>query len=148
MSTLPSIFVSHGSPMMAVTESPARAFLAALGTPEPLPPALARWDPADSLEAALLLSITAAAGPSPRLEQLARRLVADQADDGSWKSSPALRITARDYEPLWEAAVSGPLFGSLSGAVSDPVSGSPADVSVPDSASGSGFHKTILRAYG
>ncbi len=86
------------------------AFLAALGTPEPLPPALARWHPADSLEVALLLSITVAAGPSPRLEQLARRLLADQLDDGSWKSAPALRITARDCELPWEAAVSGPLF--------------------------------------
>jgi squalene cyclase len=86
------------------------AFLAALGTPEPPPPALAQWTPADSLETALLLSITAAAGPSQRLEQLARCLVADQADDGSWKSVPALRITARDCERPWEVAVSGPLF--------------------------------------
>jgi hypothetical protein len=86
------------------------AFLAALGTPEPPPHPLALWTPADSLEAALLLSITAAAGPSPRLEQLARRLLTDQADDGSWKSAPALRITARDCERPWEAAVSGPLF--------------------------------------
>lgn len=86
------------------------AFLAALGTPEPPPPALARWTPADSLEAALLLSITVAVGPSPRLEQVARRLLTDQADDGSWKSAPALRITARDCERPWEAAMSGPLF--------------------------------------
>ena len=86
------------------------ALLAALGTCEPTPPALARLVPADSLEAALLLSITAPAGPPPRLEQLARRLLADQTDDGSWKSAPALRITARDCERPWEAKVSGPLF--------------------------------------
>ena len=85
------------------------AFLAALGTPEPTPPALTRWIPTDSLEAALLLS-TAPAESAPRLEQLARRLLADQADDGSWKSAPALRITARDCERPWEATVSGPLF--------------------------------------
>ncbi|MBV9836190.1 MAG: dioxygenase [Alphaproteobacteria bacterium] len=48
MSTLPSIFVSHGSPMMAVTESPARAFLAALGKTLPRPKAIvvasAHWE--------------------------------------------------------------------------------------------------------
>jgi Squalene-hopene cyclase C-terminal domain len=86
------------------------ALLTALGTPEPPPLALARWTPADSLEAALLLSITAVAGPSSRLEQLARRLLTDQGDDGSWKSAPALRITARDCERPWEAPASGPLF--------------------------------------
>jgi squalene cyclase len=86
------------------------ALLAAVGTPEPPPSALACWIPADSLEAALLLSIQAAAGPSARLEQLARRLLADQADDGSWKSAPALRLPGRDFERPWEAAVSGPLF--------------------------------------
>jgi len=86
------------------------AFLAALGTPEPPPPVLARWTPADSLEAALLLFITAPAGSRPRLEQLARKLLADQTDDGSWKCAPALRITARDCERPWEGTVSGPLF--------------------------------------
>jgi hypothetical protein len=86
------------------------AFLTALETPEPLPAALARWHPNDSLEVALLLSIAAAAGRSPRLEQLARRLLAEQLDDGSWKSTPALRITARDCERPWETAASGPLF--------------------------------------
>ena len=86
------------------------AFLAALGTPEPPPPVLARWTPADSLEAALLLFITAPAGSRPRLEQLARKLLADQTDDGSWKCAPALRIPARDCERPWEGTVSGPLF--------------------------------------
>lgn len=86
------------------------AFLAALGIPEPTPPALARWTPSDSLEAALLLSITAAAGPSSRLEQLAQMLLRDQANDGSWTSAPALRITPRDCERPWETAVAGPLF--------------------------------------
>ena len=83
---------------------------AALGSPEPCPSALATWHPADSLETALLLSIAATAGPSPRLEQLARRLLAHQADDGSWHSLPALRITARDCERPWEATMPGPLF--------------------------------------
>jgi hypothetical protein len=86
------------------------AFLAALGTPEPPPPALARRIPADSLETSLLLSITAAAGPSLRVEELARRLLAEQADDGSWESAPALRVTARECERPWEAAEPGPLF--------------------------------------
>lgn len=86
------------------------AFLAALGTPEPPPTALTRWTPADSLETALVLSITAPAGPTPRLEQLARRLLAEQTDDGSWKGAPALRLTARDCERPWQATVSGPLF--------------------------------------
>jgi 4,5-DOPA dioxygenase extradiol len=48
MSALPSIFVSHGSPMMAVTESPARAFLVALGKTLPRPKAIvvasAHWE--------------------------------------------------------------------------------------------------------
>jgi Prenyltransferase and squalene oxidase repeat len=86
------------------------ALLAALGTPEPLPPALARWTPTDSLETALLLSVTAAAGSSPRLEQLVQRLLADQRDDGSWMSAPRLRITARACERPWDAAESSPLF--------------------------------------
>jgi squalene cyclase len=86
------------------------AFLDSAGTPEPPPAALARWTPADSLEASLLLSITAATAHSPRLEQLVGRLLEDQADDGSWKSAPALRVTARDCARPWEAAVSGPLF--------------------------------------
>jgi hypothetical protein len=89
------------------------AFLAALGMTEPLPSTLARWTPADSLETALLLSITSPAAPRPHLEQLARQLLANQMDDGSWKSAPALRITARDCERPWEAteaARSGPLF--------------------------------------
>lgn len=86
------------------------ALLAALGMTEPLPSTLASWPPLDSLETALLLSIMSPAAPRPRLEQLARRLLANQRDDGSWKSAPALRITARDCEHPWEAKVSGPLF--------------------------------------
>ena len=86
------------------------ALLAALGTREPAPTALAQWSSADSLEAALVLSITADAGHCARLELLARRLLAAQTDDGSWKSAPALRLTARDCERPWEANSSGPLF--------------------------------------
>lgn len=87
------------------------ALLAALQTPEPPPPVLVRWTPADSLEAALLLlSLASTAAPSPGLEQLARRLLADQNDDGSWKSAPALRITTRDCERPWDAAKPGPLY--------------------------------------
>jgi squalene cyclase len=85
-------------------------FLASVGAPEAPPPALARWIPADSLEAALLLSITAEAGRSQPLEQLTRTVLADQAEDGSWKSAPSLRVTARDCEHPWEATAPGPLF--------------------------------------
>jgi hypothetical protein len=78
--------------------------------PRALPSALARWTPADSLEAALLLLSTAAARSTVRFEQLARRLLADQGDDGSWRSAPALRITARDCERQLDTAEHGPLF--------------------------------------
>jgi hypothetical protein len=86
------------------------AFHAALGRPEPPPSALARSIPADSFETALLVSIMATARPTTQLEQLARRLLADQADDGSWKSAPTLRITAHDCEQPWNAVAAGPLF--------------------------------------
>jgi hypothetical protein len=86
------------------------ALLAALGTPERPPAALAQWDPGDSLEAAHLLSISAAAGPSGRVETLARRLIAEQAADGSWQSAPALRVTSRNSARPWEEPTPGPLF--------------------------------------
>jgi hypothetical protein len=86
------------------------SFLDAVGTPVPRSAALEQWAATDSLETALLLSIAAAAGTSRRLERLAQRLLADQASDGSWKSAPALRITARDCERPWEAANTGRLF--------------------------------------
>jgi hypothetical protein len=99
------------TPLVATEAS--LALLAALGMTEPLPSTLASWTPVDSLEAALLLSIMSPTAQSPPLEQVARRLLADQRDDGSWKSAPALRITARECERPWEATeaeVSGPLF--------------------------------------
>lgn len=48
MSTLPSLFVSHGSPMLALQDSPARRFLQELGTTLPRPKAIlavsAHWE--------------------------------------------------------------------------------------------------------
>ncbi len=40
MRRLPSLFLSHGSPMMALEPSPARTFLAGLGTRLPRPRAI------------------------------------------------------------------------------------------------------------
>ena len=59
MSPLPTIFVSHGSPMLALQDSPARRFLRGLGARLPRPTAIAmvsahwetRGDPAVSLAA-------------------------------------------------------------------------------------------------
>ncbi|MDB5759944.1 MAG: dioxygenase [Burkholderia sp.] len=48
MSTLPTLFVSHGSPMLAIQDSPARRFLQELGTTLPKPKAVvivsAHWE--------------------------------------------------------------------------------------------------------
>jgi 4,5-DOPA dioxygenase extradiol len=48
MDALPAIFVSHGSPMLAITPTPARAFLAGLGAALPKPRAIlvvsAHWE--------------------------------------------------------------------------------------------------------
>lgn len=41
MTTFPTIFVSHGSPMLALTDSPARRFLSTLGQSLPRPKAIA-----------------------------------------------------------------------------------------------------------
>jgi len=50
MSALPSLFVSHGSPMLAITPTPARAFLAGLAATLPRPRAIlvvsAHWETA------------------------------------------------------------------------------------------------------
>jgi 4,5-DOPA dioxygenase extradiol len=59
MSPLPTIFVSHGSPMLALQDSPARRFLRGLGASLPRPKAIvmvsAHWEtsggPAVSLAA-------------------------------------------------------------------------------------------------
>ncbi|MES2319890.1 MAG: class III extradiol ring-cleavage dioxygenase [Pseudomonadota bacterium] len=59
MSSLPTIFVSHGSPMLALDDTPARRFLQRLGASLPRPKAIAvvsahwetRGDPAVSLAA-------------------------------------------------------------------------------------------------
>ena len=49
MTALPTLFVSHGSPMLAIQDSPARRFLQGLGKTLPTPKAMAavrrRWDP-------------------------------------------------------------------------------------------------------
>lgn len=94
---------------LAATEVGLRLF-AAIGMSEPTPQALARWVPGDSLEAALLLCLTAAGGPSARVEELVGRLIKEQRDDGSWRSTPTLRITARDCERPWETPASGALY--------------------------------------
>lgn len=48
MTTLPTLFVSHGSPMLAIQDSPARQFLQGLGTSLPRPKAIvvisAHWE--------------------------------------------------------------------------------------------------------
>lgn len=48
MSRLPTIFVSHGSPMLALQDSPARRFLEGLGAALPRPRAVlavsAHWE--------------------------------------------------------------------------------------------------------
>lgn len=48
MSRMPTLFVSHGSPMLAVTDTPARSFLQALGRTLPQPKAVivfsAHWE--------------------------------------------------------------------------------------------------------
>jgi 4,5-DOPA dioxygenase extradiol len=48
MSTLPSLFISHGSPMLAIDDSPARRFLLELGKTLPRPKAIivisAHWE--------------------------------------------------------------------------------------------------------
>ena len=48
MSTLPTLFISHGSPMLAIEDSPARQFLQQLGTSLPRPKAIlvasAHWE--------------------------------------------------------------------------------------------------------
>ena len=48
MSPLPTIFVSHGSPMLAIQDSPARRFLQGLGASLPRPKAIvvfsAHWE--------------------------------------------------------------------------------------------------------
>jgi 4,5-DOPA dioxygenase extradiol len=48
MNSLPTLFISHGSPMLALTESPARQFLESLGNSLPRPKAIlvvsAHWE--------------------------------------------------------------------------------------------------------
>jgi squalene cyclase len=84
--------------------------LATLGTPEPLPPALAQWEPDDSLEAAHLISIAAVVEPTPCTESVIRLLISDQASDGSWQSAPSLRVTSRSSVRPWKEPMQGPLF--------------------------------------
>ena len=49
MTSLPTLFVSHGSPMLALQDSPARRFLSALGKTLPTPKAIvmvsSHWEP-------------------------------------------------------------------------------------------------------
>ena len=89
------------SPLVATEVS--LEVLAAFGANEPPPPALEQWIPRDSYEAALLVSIVARTDSGPRLEGLVKQLIARQQDDGSWHSSPGLRIPRRDCERPWDA---------------------------------------------
>lgn len=86
---------------LAATEVSLELF-EALGVAGLAPPALLQWIPADALEGALLLSIIARDGPSPRLDKLTRELIAQQTDDGSWCGAPSLRIPSRDCDRPWE----------------------------------------------
>ena len=58
MSSLPTIFVSHGSPMLALQASPARRFLETLGTSLPRPKAIvvisAHWETAGGAAVSLV----------------------------------------------------------------------------------------------
>ncbi len=63
--TLPSLFISHGSPMLALTDTPARRFLASLPTLLPRPRAIlvvsAHWEtavPAAPIDAPQALRLT------------------------------------------------------------------------------------------
>ncbi|WP_433384151.1 prenyltransferase/squalene oxidase repeat-containing protein [Actinoplanes sp. CA-142083] len=80
--------------------------LAVLGVHEPLP----QWTATDNLEAALLLSITAAWGRAPAIERLTHALLETQRDDGSWQCPPRLRVTDRACDRPWELPDAGPLF--------------------------------------
>jgi hypothetical protein len=69
--------------------------------------------PANAFESALLIGclLHAADGPrSDRAEELADRLVAEQLPDGSWASTPILRVTDRDCTQPWECPDPGPVY--------------------------------------
>jgi hypothetical protein len=86
------------------------ACLAALGHPEDIPEPLRGRAPEDALQAALLLSLSAAREAPARLATLSRILLAAQNADGAWRAAPSLRIPPRDRARPWEAPDSGPLY--------------------------------------
>ena len=59
MTSLPTLFISHGSPMLAITDSPARRFLETLGTSLPRPESIlvvsAHWESEDAPAVSLAL---------------------------------------------------------------------------------------------
>jgi hypothetical protein len=86
------------------------ASLAALGQPEDLPEPLRRLAPEDALQAALLLSLSAARETHARLAGLTRTLLGTQNADGAWRAAPSLRIPPRGCARPWEAPDTGPLY--------------------------------------
>jgi len=102
------------SPLYATRAS--LSLLRAVGTPidlEATRGALRRLAPANSFERALLLEslhLAAGARDSDLANTLAKQLVEDQLDDGSWASAPVLRVTSRDCSAPWECANPGRLY--------------------------------------
>jgi squalene cyclase len=88
------------------------SLLDAVGIEMPASAALARIEPTNAFEAALLASslVYISRDGSQRISHLADRLISQQLPDGSWKSSPILRIPNRNcYEP-WAASEAGELY--------------------------------------
>ena len=86
------------------------ACLAALSQPEDPPEPLRRLAPEDALQAALLLSLSAAREAPARLVGLIRTLLAAQTAGGAWQAAPSLRIPPRSCARPWEAPGAGGLY--------------------------------------
>jgi hypothetical protein len=74
---------------------------------------LAEFAPSNAFESALLLSIIVSMFPESwthAMCPLIDRLFDEQQSDGSWKSSPILRVTARDCFEPWKSADAGSLY--------------------------------------
>jgi hypothetical protein len=86
------------------------ACLAAFGRPEDPPEPLRRLSPRDTLQAALLLALSAERATPARLAELTRPLLAAQMGDGAWQAAPALRIPPRHCDRPWETPGASPLY--------------------------------------
>lgn len=73
---------------------------------------LSSLTPDNSFECALLLDCLNDLGdvPGRRADELIQRLSADQLADGSWPSTPILRIPDRDCTAPWERPTSAPVY--------------------------------------